>query len=128
MIFTFASAEELAERKESQEREIEVIREKLQLLEKDIDGFETAGYAHFKSQVLPLWRDRIANLRMRVDPKDTDENLKLIGRYEMILELMTKPDELVEKTKQLRRQQISLLEELKHTQEEIERDKKRRAV
>lgn len=128
MNFTFASPEELAERKEATEREIEVIREKLQLLEKDIDGFESDGYAHFKSVVLPIWRDRIANLRMRLDPKDHDENLKAIGRYEMIVELMTKPDELIEATKRLRRQQISLLEELKHTQEEIERDKKRRAV
>ena len=128
MTFTFASPTELAERREAIEAELASQSAELQLLEKDIDGYDTHGYAYLKDEVLSRMRDRIANLRMALDPKDHDANLKMIGRYEMIVELMTKPELLTERTKAIRRHQIALLEELKHTNEEIERDRQRRAV
>lgn len=106
--------QELTQQHESMlERQRELIAE-CEIVEKDLEGYKSVGYDHFKREVLEREKMRLAQARMRLGnaPEDHDEHMKLLGQFNEVEALQRRPEtlraHLVHLTAQLRQNAKSL--------------------
>lgn len=102
----------------------------LQILENDLDGFDSSGYTHFKDVVLPKRLDALAHQLMATSEADDqrDARLELRGAYKEVRKMMTKSETLQNSIRELREDRVRVLTKLKAVQEEIKRDADRRRI
>lgn len=67
---------------------------RLEVLTIDMEGFETEGYEHFKTKVLPKELDAIAHQLAAVDPENVVQISRLLGQYKEVGNLMDLKDQI----------------------------------
>ena len=77
-----------------------------EVLEEDLKGYETAGYEHFKTQVLPKELARLSILRMGVDSGQIAQHDQLKGQY-LEAEMLMRNKEYIERDISIKSRQIS---------------------
>lgn len=121
---------ELASRMQALKESEARISADLQVLESDIDGFDSDGYDYFRTKVLPKELDRLAHQCAEMDesPKNRDARIEVKGRYKQVKAQMTQYAVLASRRSALRDELRKNLKAQAEIQEEIERDQKRRAI
>lgn len=81
----------------------------LQILQKELDGYNSDGYEHFKSVILPLEAVRLAKKRMDIPVEDTKAHNLITGQYNEVMDLMHKKEKIPFEIEVLESQRVDLL-------------------
>jgi len=75
-----------------------------EVMEADLEGYETPGYEHFKKEVLSKERVRIAEVRMTIPATNVNLHERLQGQYNEAGTLMQRKESIVASLALVRRQ------------------------
>jgi conjugal transfer/entry exclusion protein len=93
-IFEQKSVDVIQAELDDRKKQMEHLARRREVLQADMDGFETPGYEAFKVNVLGKERTRLALLRMTIDPDKVNLHERLQGQFNEVEMLMRMKEDI----------------------------------